>query len=138
MKPKLFILLIMAAALTAVAQRGGMGPGPGMKYDSANETKITGTIEDIKTTDAMCHAGTHLIVKTSTGNMEVGLGPSQFLQDQKLELKKGQSVEILGAKMAHQQAPVFVARQITAEGKTFNLRDEKGVPAWPRGSCGRP
>lgn len=137
MKANSLLLILALGVATAVAQRGGMGPGPGFKYDASAETKLTGTIEQINTIDAMCHTGTHLVLKTDKGNVEVGLGPAQFLEDQKLELKKGQTVEVVGAKttMGMGHGEMFVARQITTAGKTVTLRDEKGVPAWPRGTC---
>ena len=118
-----------------MAQGGGWGRGPGYKYDASTETKITGSIEQINTTDTMCHTGTHLMVKTDTTEMEVGLGPAQFLKDQKLELKKGDTVEVIGALATTKQGKVFIARQITTGGKTVTLRDEKGTPAWARGMC---
>ncbi len=135
MKAKSLLLLLALTVATAMAQRGGMGPGPGPKYDASNETKLTGTIEQINTVDAMCHTGTHLVLKTDKGNLEIALGPSQFLEDQKLELKKGETVDVVGAKTTTGRGEMFVARQITAGGKTVTLRDEKGMPAWPHGMC---
>ncbi len=136
MRAKSLLLVLALTVGTAMAQRGGMGQGPGgPRYDAANETKITGTIDQINTVDGMCHTGTHLVLKTDKGNMEIALGPSQFLEDQKLELKKGETVDVIGAKTTTGRGEMFVARQITAGGKTVTLRDEKGMPAWPRGMC---
>jgi hypothetical protein len=97
MKIKTVLLILALAVTTAMAQGGGRGRGPGYKYDASTEIKITGSIEQINTTDTMCHTRTHLMVKTDTTEMEVGLGPAQFLRDQKLELKKGDTVEVIGA-----------------------------------------
>ncbi len=140
MKVKALLIIAALAVATAVAQRsgmgsgGGMGQGPGFKYDPSAETKLTGTIEEVKTVEMMC-SGTHLIVKTDKGNTEVALGPSQFVKDQALQLNKGDQVEVTGVKMTTRRGETFVARQITAAGKTVDLRDAKGVPAWPRGVC---
>ena len=135
MKIKTVFFILALAATTAMAQGGGGGRGPGYRYDPSAETKITGSIEQIKTTDTMCHTGTHLMVKTDTAETEVGLGPTQFLKDQKLKLKKGDTVEVTGATATTAQGKVFIARQITTGGKTVTLRDEKGTPTWPRGMC---
>ncbi|MGE5323612.1 MAG: hypothetical protein ACM3SW_12145 [Actinomycetota bacterium] len=137
MKLKALLLIIALAGVTAFAQRGGMGPGgmgqgPGFKYDPSAETRLTGTIEEIKTIGA---CATHLVVKTEAGNTEVALGPSKFLKDQGLELNKGDQVEVTGVKTTMRRGDIFVTRQITVAGKTVNLRDEKGIPAWPRGTC---
>ena len=133
MKGKSLLLLLALAATVALAQTRGKGQGP--MYDPSTEATISGTIEEIQTLDMMCHSGTHLTVKTDKGNTEVGLGPSKFLADQKLELKKGDQVQIVGAKANTKRGEMFVARQITSAGKTVTLRDDKGVPAWPRGMC---
>jgi hypothetical protein len=105
------------------------------RYDPSAETTITGTIEEVQTLDSMCQSGTHLTVKTDKGNTEVALGPTKFLADQKLELKKGDQVQIVGAKTNTRRGEMFVARQITSSGKTVTLRDDKGVPSWPAGTC---
>ncbi len=142
MRVRALLFLVVAAVLSMAAQQGGMGQGPGpkgpgrgMQYDPAKETKITGTIEEIKTIDTMCHGGTHVVLKTAQGNVEVGLGPSKFLEQQKLELKKGDTLEVTGQKITRPVGDIFVARQVTNAGKTFDLRDAKGIPAWPRGAC---
>jgi hypothetical protein len=136
MKIRALLVVVALAVATGAAQRGGgMGQGPGFKYDPSTETKLTGTVEEIKTVDSMCKTGTHLALKTDTGNMEIALGPSQFLKDQALQLKKGDKVEVTGAKATTRKGEMFIAREITAGEKTVTLRDEKGVPAWPRGSC---
>jgi hypothetical protein len=135
MKANSLLLILVLAVASAVAQRGGMGPGPGFKYDASAETRFTGTIEQINTMNSTCHTGTHLVLKTDKGDVEVALGPSQFLEDQKLELKKGQTVDVVGAKTTTGRGEIFITRQITTAGKTINLRDEKGIPSWPRGVC---
>jgi hypothetical protein len=133
MKGKSLLLFLALAATVALAQTQGKGQGP--MYNPSTEATITGTIEEVQTLDTMCHAGTHLTVKTDKGSTEVGLGPSKFLADQKLELKKGDQVQIVGAKANTRRGEMFVARQITSAGKTVTLRDDKGVPAWPRSMC---
>ena len=135
MRNKALLLITALAVTAALAQKPGQGPGPGYQYDPSTETTISGTIEQINHVDATCHGGTHVVVKTDAGNVDVGLGPTQFLTDQKLELKKGDKVEVIGAKAHTQKGEVFVARQITSGDKTITLRDATGVPAWPRGMC---
>jgi hypothetical protein len=135
MKTKAILILAALAVATALAQTPGKGPGPGFQYDPNTETTLNGTIEQISTVDSMCHSGTHVTIKTDTGNVEVGLGPTQFLTDQKLEIKKGDTVQVIGAKANTKKGPMFIARQITSGDKTVTLRDTKGVPAWPRGMC---
>lgn len=135
MKRKSLLLLLSLVATVALAQTRGNGQGPMFRYDPSSETTISGTIEEIQTLDSMCQSGTHLTIKTKKGNTEVALGPTKFLADQNLELKKGDQVQILGAKANTRREEMFVARQITSGGKTVTLRDDKGVPSWPAGTC---
>lgn len=155
MRTKAILLIVAVAMATAVAQRGGTGPGggpagqgcmgqggmgqggmgqgPGFKYDPSTETRLNGSIEEINTRGG--GMGTHLVVKTNQGNVEVALGPSRFLKDQSLQLNKGDRIEVTGAKTTTRRGEMFIARQITSAGKTVTLRDEKGVPAWSNGMC---
>lgn len=134
MKTRTLLLFFAFIAAVAFAQRGS-GTGPMSNYDASAETTISGTIEEINIMDMMCHSGTHLTVKTDKGNMEVALGPSKFLSDQKLDLKKGDQIQIVGAKANTGRGEIIMARQITRSGKTVTLRDEKGTPGWPRDMC---
>lgn len=135
MKSKSLLLLLALVATFALAQTRGKGQGPMFRYDPSTEATITGTIEEIQTLDTMCQSGTHLTVKTDTGTTEVALGPTKFLADQKLELKKGDQVQIVGAKASTRRGEMFLARQITSGGKAVTLRDDNGMPSWPRGMC---
>ena len=133
MKTKTLLVIFALTAVAAFAQGYGKGQGP--MYDPATETNISGTIESVNQMQGGMCSGTHLTLKTDKGNVEVGLGPSQFLADQKLDLKKGDTVQLIGSKTNTRRGEMFIARQITSGAKTVTLRDEKGVPAWPAGTC---
>lgn len=135
MKAKVLILITALAVTTAVAQgRGGYGPGP--RYDTKTETTVTGTIDEINQQDSYCPGGgTHLVLKTEKGNLDVRLGPTKFVESQKFELKKGDSVQVIGSKLDSKAGAFIIARQVTSGGKTLTLRNEKGFPAWSRGMC---
>lgn len=135
MKSKTLVLLLALATAVAIAQPQHKGQGPMFRYDASTEATITGTVAEIQTLDSMCQSGTHITVKTDKGNTEVALGPAKFLGDQKFELKKGDQVQLVGAKANTRHGEMFVARQISSGGKTVTLRDESGTPSWPRGTC---
>ena len=135
LKNKAVVVIMVLAVAAAVAQGPGRGRGMGPNYDPSAETKLTGTIEEIKTMDSMCQTGTHVVIKNDQGSTEVALGPAQFLKDQSVTMKKGDRIEVTGAKTTTGMGEFFIARQVVVGGKTLTLRDEKGVPAWPRGSC---
>jgi hypothetical protein len=132
---KLIFLISLVTTMTAVLLAQGRGNGQGPRYDAAAETTLTGTIESIETLDVMCHTGTHIIVKTNQGNIEVALGPAKFLNDQKFDLRRADQVQVVGAKTNTRNGEMFLARQITSGSKKLTLRNDQGVPVWPRGMC---
>jgi hypothetical protein len=74
--------------------------------------------------------GTHVIVKTKTDTLEVHLGPTAYLTEQKITLAKGDTVEILGSRVTVDDEPVLLARQITKGTDKWTLRDASGRPLW--------
>jgi hypothetical protein len=134
-----------ASAQRAMGMSGGMPP-----YDTATETTLAGTVEEVKamggrmggnmpmgrgmgTMDMMGMGGTHVVLKTSAETIEVHLGPAAFLAELKLTFEKGDQLEIVGSRVTVDGAPAVLARQVTREGRSFTLRDAQGVPAWSRG-----
>jgi hypothetical protein len=74
--------------------------------------------------------GTHLTLKTETGNLDVALGPSNWLAEKKYEFAKGDLLDIVGSEVTMNGQKTLVAREITKGGTTMTLRDANGVPAW--------
>jgi len=113
----------------------GQAPGPGSRmYDPKTETTVTGVVQEVKeVTGSGRGTGTHLLVKTESGVMEVHVGPSWYLKQQNCEFKKGDPVEVLGSKVKFEGADVLIARQIKTGEKTWTLRDAQGIPAWSQG-----
>ncbi len=126
----LVAVLALALPIAAVAQRG-----PGARtYDPKTETTLTGTVDDVQQlTGRRGFAGTHLILNTATGTLEVHLGPSSYIDAQKISFAKGDRIEVVGSKVKIGAADALIARQVTKDGKTLTLRDAQGVPQWSRG-----
>lgn len=126
------------ALVTAVAQPAqGMRQGAPM-YDTKSEGTFTGTVEAVENVTPAgagrrSLGGTHLTLKTGTETLTVHLGPTAFLASQKVEVKEGDTVEILGSRVTIEGEPVVLARQVKKGTETWTLRDEAGLPLW-RGS----
>ncbi|HZP22886.1 MAG TPA: hypothetical protein VFB04_05530 [Terriglobales bacterium] len=118
--------LLMATAATAGTQKSA---NTGPKYDSANEVKIKGVIDDIREVPGD-YEGTHLVVKTDTGTVLVHVAPADFLKEIDTSFKKGDEVEVVGCKAPDATEPEILAREITVGTNTTTLRDDKGVPVW--------
>ena len=131
MKPRLQSLLIalivaaFALPIAATQKPGDTGP----KYNAASETKIKGVVDDIHETPG-AFEGTHLVVKTDTGTVLVHVAPADFLKDIDTSFKKGDQIEVIGAKNMGPEGEEILAREITIGTNTTTLRDDKGIPVW--------
>jgi hypothetical protein len=129
-------VLVVGLAPFASAQTKPKGRQGSPMYDVKSETTITGTIESIETITGPGGrgrrglGGTHLVVKTKTDTLEVHVGPTAYLSEQKITVAKGDTVEILGSRVTIDDEPVLLARQITKGTDKWTLRDASGRPLW--------
>jgi len=125
-------VLCIAAGLiwvtqAALAQKKIVNTGP--KYDIANEVKLKGVVEDIREVPGEFE-GIHLVVKTDAGTTLVHVAPADFLKEMDTTFKKGDEVQVIGAKAPDATEPEVLAREITVGTNTTTLRDGKGIPVW--------
>lgn len=69
-------------------------------------------------------------LKTDTGIIAVHLGPAEFLAQQQFAPKTGDTLEVTGGKIRTRSGEVLLAATVKAGGKTFQLRDARGVSVW--------
>ena len=132
-KASIILLAVFAGVVMALAQ-AQRGPGMGMpNYDPKSETTVTGAVQEVQQHQMMGHQGTHLMVKTDTGELEVHLGPSSYLAQQKFSFAKDDQVEVTGSMVKMGGKDALLARQVKKDGKTLVLRNAQGVPAWSGG-----
>ena len=132
----LFIASLLLALVPFILAQSGMGPSVGGRhYNPATETTLTGTVENVlQTAGSRGWNGTHLSFKTDQGVYDVHVGPSSFLSAQQFPIAKGEKLEITGSKVQMNGKDVLIARTITKDGKTLELRDAQGIPKWSNAS----
>lgn len=134
-------------SVSSFAQSGGMnrrntGWGMGSQYNrmyNVNTVEtITGEVIRVnKITPAKgMSSGIHLLVKTGKEIISVHLGPSWFMDKQKIEINIKDKVTVTGSRITYQGNPAIIASEITSGNMTFTLRDKNGYPVWS-GSRGR-
>lgn len=116
------------------------GDGAGMvtKTPAFDPSKIDSfpgkvlSIDTINTTEGK--AELTLSIKTEDeDSLKVYLAPESYLKNLNLTLKNGDPVTVIGSKTTDsQKKPAVVASQVLKNGATYLLRDEKGVPFWPK------
>ncbi len=121
--------MLLFFATTAFAQPGR---GPGMpRYDKATETTLRGTVQEVQSHQGrMGGTGTHLLLKTETGLVDVHVGPTNWLADKKYTFANGDALQVLGSKVTIDGKDAFLAREITKGEAKMVLRNENGIPAW--------
>jgi hypothetical protein len=106
-------------------------------YDLNKEIKIQGTIEKIETVTQTGPLGTHLLVLTAEGVVDVHLGASMAVSAKNLGLSTGESIDVTGMMTAIGGNSVLLARLLTTPDHVYVLRNERGAPVrslMPRGS----
>jgi len=104
-------------------------------YEDGQAHTIHGVVQDIKTVtlgndDKFMELG----LKTHDDVIKVHLGPEWFMTEQihRIEIKKGQKLEVIGSGNVVAGTPVFVASEIRDEQQDgrLRLRHRDGTPVW--------
>jgi len=100
-------------------------------YDTATETKVKGTVEEIKpAVSESKNAPIELMVKGESSTMEVSLCPKPFLDELGVVFTKGDKLEITGSKVKRGDLEQVLAREVVKGNDTVVLRDKAGKPVW--------
>ena len=130
----LVVTLLLAVSVYGVAQGRGNGPGA-RNYDPKTEMTLTGTVQDVQqVTGPRGNTGTHANLKTEKETVNVHLGPASYLAKLGLTLEKGDTLEVTGSKVTLGGKDLVIAREVKKAGKTYNIRDANGRPAWAGGA----
>lgn len=118
--------------VVAAAQRNSGSQSP-PNYDPATEITLSGTVESVRTVPGSgTQGGVHLVLKTDKETIEVDLGPSWFLEQQKYRFAAGDAITVIGVRAKMAMRPALIARQVKRGDATMTFRDEKGFPRWSR------
>lgn len=130
MKSRWYALIaaVLLLSLQAFAQ------GSMRNYDPSTETTVTGTIQEVKqVTGRRGWNGTHLVLKTEAGPLEVHVGPESYIAAQGFSFALGEEVEVLGSRVKLGSSQALIAREIKQKDKTLVLRNAQGIPQWRGG-----
>jgi hypothetical protein len=120
-------LLRFAIALVATAALAQAPP----KYDPATETKLKGTVEELKfVPPAGAKQVGYLMLKSGSDTVQVFLGPKKFLDDMGATFKPGDAVEVMGSKVKVDGADEILGREVVKGDDVLTLRFADGKPAW--------
>ena len=120
-----FVVLVFAGGHPAYSQSGAP------KYDATTETKMKGTVEDLKVPEKGHEKEiVHLVMKTGDETVDIYLCPKSFIDDMGVTFSKGDEIAFTGSKVKHDGADMVLAREVIKGQDTLVLRDDKGKPVW--------
>jgi hypothetical protein len=98
-------------------------------YNPANEVVVRGAVQEIQ--EFACpvgegEMGTHLMLKTGDGVVQVHLAPSRIMRSQNLTFAPGDQIEVVGSKFRFQGQDGLIAREIIRGNESYIFRDSQG------------
>ena len=120
-----------ASMIGRVQHHRGPMMGGTPRYDPATEMTVKGTVEAVTTRGHMNGMESlRLTVKTEKETMEVRVGPTWFLAQNKMIFAKGDQVEVIGSRVRFDNSDWLVAREVKTGAQKLTLRDKEGLPMW--------
>src|SRR5271163_1800861 len=118
-----FLVITILCALPLVAQKA-QEKKP--KYDLNTETKMKGTVEEVKLPPKGSEKEiAYLLVKTGTNTVDVYLCPKSFLDDMGVSFSQGEEIALTGSSIKQGEADLILAREVVKGTDTLVLRDAK-------------
>ncbi len=110
----------------------GAGSQYNRMYNVNTVETITGeviSVDKITPVKGMSY-GIHLLVKTGKETISVHLGPSWFMDNQKIKINPKDKVTVTGSRITYKSIPAIIGSEITKGDVTLTLRDKNGYPVW--------
>ena len=134
-------ILAISCAGGAFAQRPGANSvtaksAPG-GYNIANDVSLQGTVIKYTEKSQTAPIGTHVLLQTSAGTVDVHLGDARVLHAAKLNIGAGANVRFVGQTSTVGQNSVFLARLVQVGTQVVAVRSERGLPLAPTGALAK-
>jgi len=120
-----FVLVLILVFQTTPSQRAP-------KYTATTEIKVEGVVQEVNQYWCPINGdeGTHLMLKSDGGMLEVHVAPRRFLEGNGVSFSQGDHVAVVGSMVLYKGHDAMIAREITRGGQTVALRQADGRPLW--------
>ena len=131
----MLLLMIMFAPISLFAQQGRGAMADSAHHEPYNVNTIETVIGKVSRIDQLPGrregmVGIHAMLETGDETIEVHLGPYSYISKQTLQLKEGDTIEVTGSRITHENKPAILATKVKNGEEVLTLRDEKGKPLW--------
>ena len=124
-------ILIMGCALPAISQKSQPDDSTPPKYDVHTETKMKGTVDEIKVLSFASRKDfTQLTLKSGDQTVYIYVCPKPFQDEMGISFTKGDEVAVTGFKYKQEALDMIMARELVKGTDTLMFRDDKGLPVW--------
>jgi hypothetical protein len=73
-----------------------------------------------------------LMLQVENGTIAVQLGPAWYVDKQVPRIEANDAITVTGSRLNLDGTPTIVAADIAKGSELLRLRDDKGIPVWPR------
>jgi len=98
-------------------------------YNPSKEITAEGVVQEVQEFDCPVsegELGSHLMLKTADGVLQVHLAPVRIMSGQKLNFAPGEQVKVVGSKVRIAGQNGVIAREITRGNEILTFRDRDG------------
>jgi len=128
----LLLLSALALCLSAAAQQSAPSSAQRLQsYDLSREVSLIGAVVKFDPASATPPMGAHVLLQTSSGQVDVHIGSAQLLKVNHFELNPGDSVRIVGEPLVLGDATYFAARIVQKGAQAIAVRNSKGFLTTP-------
>jgi len=126
------IIAVVAFVLVMILILGNGPKQRAPQYNVATEVKVQGVVQEVRQFWCPVNGdeGTHLMLKTDRGILEVHVAPLRFLQGNGVSFSTGDQIEVVGSTVIYEGHDAMIARKITRGDQTFAFRQPNGRPLW--------
>jgi hypothetical protein len=126
------ILTVVAFVLVVILILGSGTKQRAPTYNVSTEVKIEGAVQEVQQFWCPINGdeGTHLMLKTGTGILQVHVAPRRFLLGNGVSFDKGDQITVIGSTVTYEGHDAVIARKITRGDQTFVFRQPDGRPLW--------
>jgi len=124
--------IVLGSSFSAHAQQSSQPDVQQLRsYSVSRESFLLGTVVKFETASETPPMGAHVILQTSSGQIDVHLGNARVLQAGHLELNPGDSVRIVGEPLALGDSTYFAARVVQKGTQAVAVRNTRGLLTTP-------
>jgi hypothetical protein len=126
------ILMVIAVVLFVVLILGNGVKQRAPNYNASTEVRVEGIVEDVQQFWCPINGdeGTHLMIKTDAGILQVHVAPRRFLHGNGVSFSKGDQIAVVGSTVTYEGHSAMIARKITRGDQTYAFRQPDGTPLW--------